>query len=49
MVLVVVLIGWFLVATVMAAMCVAARRGDDADELRREDAALPHLAARLSA
>jgi hypothetical protein len=49
MVLVVLLIGWFLVAVLTAAICVAARLGDEADELRRRDAALPHLPARLSA
>jgi hypothetical protein len=49
MVLVVVVIGWFLVAILMAAICVAAQRGDDADELRRRDATLPHVPARLSA
>jgi hypothetical protein len=43
------IIGWVLVASAMAILCVAARRGDAGDEVRRADAALSHLPTRLSA
>lgn len=49
MVVVALIIGWILVSMAMAILCVAARRGDESDELRRADAALPHLPSRLSA
>jgi hypothetical protein len=41
MLLVALVIGWTLVMFALTALCVAARRGDDGDLLRRRDSRLP--------